>query len=142
MQRVDLSDIGLDKIQLYGRRIPAFKLQCMSVLIKFLCSRCEFVINHSAVFVDERTHVDLGVSTEAGVPSYPVFPPEPSSHGASAPAEHPHPQTAQDQSMSMDLGPERTEGEGKKYSRNYSELLKNVVASLLEGTKHLLFRGL
>nr|XP_040030601.1 uncharacterized protein cep295 isoform X2 [Gasterosteus aculeatus aculeatus] len=58
---------------------------------------------------DERTHVDLGVSTEAGVPSYPVFPPEPSSHGVSAPAEHPHPQTAQDQSMSMDLGPERTE---------------------------------
>ncbi|XP_039646701.1 centrosomal protein of 295 kDa isoform X2 [Perca fluviatilis] len=54
---------------------------------------------------DERTHVDLGVSTEASGPSYPVLPPEAWSHSPSVPAVNPHPQ---DQT-NMDLGPERTE---------------------------------
>ncbi|TDH15402.1 hypothetical protein EPR50_G00030590 [Perca flavescens] len=54
---------------------------------------------------DERTHVDLGVSTEASGPSYPVLPPEASSHSPYVPAVNPHPQ---DQT-NVDLGPERTE---------------------------------
>ncbi|XP_044058281.1 centrosomal protein of 295 kDa isoform X2 [Siniperca chuatsi] len=59
----------------------------------------------------ERTHVDLGVSTEASMPSYPVLPPEASSHSASVPGGNPHPQdqTLQNQTSPMDLGPERTE---------------------------------
>ncbi|XP_076591283.1 centrosomal protein 295 isoform X2 [Chaetodon auriga] len=56
--------------------------------------------------VGGRTHVDLGVSTEASVPSHPALPPEASSHGASVPAVSPHPQA---QTSLMDLGPERTE---------------------------------
>ncbi|XP_070826236.1 uncharacterized protein cep295 [Chaetodon trifascialis] len=48
-----------------------------------------------------RTHVDLGVSTEASVPSYPALPPE-----TSVPGVSPHPQA---QTSVMDLGPERTE---------------------------------
>lgn len=59
------------------------------------------------LFLDGRTHVDLGVSTEASGPSHPVLPPEASSHSASVPAVNPHPQ---DQT-NVDLGPERTEGE-------------------------------
>ncbi|XP_045929282.1 centrosomal protein of 295 kDa isoform X2 [Micropterus dolomieu] len=58
---------------------------------------------------DERTHVDLGVSTEASVPSYPVLPPEASSHSASGVNPHPQDQTLQNQTSPMDLGPERTE---------------------------------
>ncbi|XP_034722491.1 uncharacterized protein LOC117941633 [Etheostoma cragini] len=54
---------------------------------------------------DERTHVDLGVSTEASGPSHPVLPPESSSRSVSVPAVNPH---LQDQT-NMDLGPERTE---------------------------------
>lgn len=57
--------------------------------------------------------MDLGVSTEAGVPSYPALPPEASSHSASLPAVNPRSQDQmlQNQTSPMDLGPERTEGE-------------------------------
>ncbi|KAM6931874.1 uncharacterized protein cep295 isoform 2-T2 [Lycodopsis pacificus] len=55
---------------------------------------------------DEITHVDLGVSTEASVPS---LPPEASSHRASVPGVNPHHQTEQNQTSPMDLNPERTE---------------------------------
>nr|XP_046245960.1 centrosomal protein of 295 kDa [Scatophagus argus] len=54
----------------------------------------------------EGTRVDLGVSTEAGVPSDPAMPPEASSHGAPVPGVTPHPQ---DQTSPVDPGPERTE---------------------------------
>ncbi|XP_051254471.1 uncharacterized protein cep295 isoform X8 [Dicentrarchus labrax] len=59
----------------------------------------------------ERTHVNLGVSTEASVPSYPALPPEASSHSSSVPGVNPHAQdqTLQSQTSLMDLGPERTE---------------------------------
>ncbi|XP_031719464.1 uncharacterized protein cep295 isoform X2 [Anarrhichthys ocellatus] len=55
---------------------------------------------------DERTYVDLGVSTEASVPS---LPPEASSHRASVPGVNPLHQTEQNQTSPMDLDPERTE---------------------------------
>ncbi|XP_035536030.1 centrosomal protein of 295 kDa [Morone saxatilis] len=59
----------------------------------------------------ERTHVDLGVSTEASVQSYPALPPEASSHSSSVPGVSPHAQdqTLQSQTSLMDLGPERSE---------------------------------
>ncbi|XP_044209509.1 centrosomal protein of 295 kDa [Thunnus albacares] len=59
----------------------------------------------------ERTCVDLGVSTDASVPSYPTLPPEASSHSASVPDVTPHPQyqAQQNQTSPMELGPERTE---------------------------------
>ncbi|XP_036977228.1 centrosomal protein of 295 kDa isoform X3 [Acanthopagrus latus] len=59
----------------------------------------------------DRTRVDLGVATEASVPSYPALPPEASSHGASVPDVNPHSQdwTLQNQTSGTDLGPERTE---------------------------------
>ncbi|XP_034095416.1 plectin isoform X2 [Gymnodraco acuticeps] len=60
---------------------------------------------------DERTHADLGVSTEASVPpSYPVFPPEAWPHSASPPGVSPLQQTLLIQAASPpDRGPERTE---------------------------------
>ncbi|KAK5929971.1 hypothetical protein CgunFtcFv8_011158 [Champsocephalus gunnari] len=60
---------------------------------------------------DERTHADLGVSTEASVPpSYPVFPPEAWPHGASPPGVSPLQQSLLIQAASPpDRGPERTE---------------------------------
>ncbi|XP_054460001.1 centrosomal protein of 295 kDa isoform X2 [Anoplopoma fimbria] len=60
---------------------------------------------------DERTHVELGVSTEASGPSYPALPPEASSHSASVPGVNPHQQdqTLQNQTSPLDMGPERTE---------------------------------
>ncbi|KAM7412571.1 hypothetical protein PAMA_020110 [Pampus argenteus] len=54
----------------------------------------------------ERTCVDLGVSTDASVPSYPALPPEASSHSASVPGATSHPQN---QTGPMELDPERTE---------------------------------
>ncbi|XP_023266066.1 centrosomal protein of 295 kDa-like [Seriola lalandi dorsalis] len=59
----------------------------------------------------ESTHVDLGVSTEASLPSYPALPPEASSQSATVPGVSPHPenQILQNQTSLMDLGPERTE---------------------------------
>ncbi|XP_037631417.1 centrosomal protein of 295 kDa isoform X2 [Sebastes umbrosus] len=54
----------------------------------------------------ERTHVDLGVSTDASVPSYPAFPPEASSHRVSVQGVSPHPR---DQTSPVDLDTERTE---------------------------------
>ncbi|XP_033988661.1 uncharacterized protein cep295 [Trematomus bernacchii] len=60
---------------------------------------------------DERTHADLGVSTDASVPpSYPVFPPEAWPHSASPPGVSPLQQTLLIQAASPpDRGPERTE---------------------------------
>ncbi|KAI9536922.1 hypothetical protein NQZ68_030146 [Dissostichus eleginoides] len=60
---------------------------------------------------DERTHADLGVSTEASVPpSYPVFPPEAWPHSASPAGVSPLQQTLLIQAASPpDQGPERTE---------------------------------
>ncbi|KAJ4936149.1 hypothetical protein JOQ06_017673 [Pogonophryne albipinna] len=60
---------------------------------------------------DERTHADLGVSTEASVPpSYPVFPPEAWPHSTSPPGVSPLQQTLLIQAASPpDRGPERTE---------------------------------
>ncbi|XP_033953526.1 uncharacterized protein [Pseudochaenichthys georgianus] len=60
---------------------------------------------------DERTHADLGVSTEASVPpSYPVFPPEAWPHSASPPGVSPLQQSLLIQAASPpDRGPERTE---------------------------------
>ncbi|XP_010774986.1 uncharacterized protein, partial [Notothenia coriiceps] len=59
---------------------------------------------------DERTHADLGVSTEASVPpSYTVFPPEAWPHSASPPGVSPLQQTLLIQAASPpDRGPERT----------------------------------
>ncbi|KAM7398864.1 hypothetical protein PAMP_018173 [Pampus punctatissimus] len=54
----------------------------------------------------DRTRVDLGVSTDASVPSYPALPPEASSHSASVPGATSHPQN---QTGPMELDPERTE---------------------------------
>ncbi|XP_029301688.1 centrosomal protein of 295 kDa isoform X2 [Cottoperca gobio] len=61
---------------------------------------------------DERTHVDIGVSTEVSRPSsYPVLPSEASSHSASVPRANTHPQEQilQNQSSPMCLGPDGTE---------------------------------
>uniref|UniRef100_UPI0037E7F921 neurofilament medium polypeptide-like n=1 Tax=Semicossyphus pulcher TaxID=241346 RepID=UPI0037E7F921 len=57
----------------------------------------------------ERTRVDLGVSTETSVPSYPSLPPEASSHSAPVPGVTPHSQdqTLQNQTSPVDLGSER-----------------------------------
>lgn len=75
----------------------------------------DFFCSYSTVglFVDERTHVELGVSAEASGPSYPALPPEASSHSASVPDVNPPPQdqTLQNQTSPMDLGPQSTEGE-------------------------------
>lgn len=70
------------------------------------------VSSSSHLVVGDRTRVDLGVATEASVPSYPALPPEASSHGASVPDVNPHSQdwTLQNQTSGTDLGPERTEG--------------------------------
>lgn len=59
--------------------------------------------------------MDLGVSTEASVPSCPALSPEASSHSSSVPGVSPHAQdqTLQSQTSLMDLGPERTEGEAQ-----------------------------
>ncbi|KAM8905077.1 uncharacterized protein cep295 isoform 2-T2 [Spinachia spinachia] len=76
---------------------------------------------------DGDLHVDLGVSTEASVPLYPVLPPEPLSGGALGPDEHPHHQTAQDQTRSMDLGPERTED---SFHPMLAEITHNETADL------------
>ncbi|XP_070685424.1 centrosomal protein of 295 kDa [Pempheris klunzingeri] len=55
-----------------------------------------------------RTLVDLGVSTEASVPSYPTLPPEASSHSGSVQGVNPHSQD-QNQTSPVDQGPERAE---------------------------------
>ncbi|XP_040902301.1 centrosomal protein of 295 kDa isoform X1 [Toxotes jaculatrix] len=59
----------------------------------------------------ESTHVDFAVSAEAFSPSCPALPPEASSHSATAPGMSPYPedQILQNQTSSMNLGPERTE---------------------------------
>ncbi len=69
------------------------------------------------LFVGERTHVDLGVSAETGVLSYPALPPEALSHNASVPDVSPHPQdqTLQNQTSLVDLGPEGTGGDPGPY---------------------------
>ncbi|XP_037320597.2 uncharacterized protein cep295 isoform X2 [Pungitius pungitius] len=77
---------------------------------------------------DERTLVDLGVSTEGGVPLYPVLPPEPSSDGASASAGHPHHLTAQDKISPMDLVPERTEAFPDSFHPMLAEITHNETA--------------
>ncbi|GAA6223572.1 centrosomal protein of 295 kDa [Lates japonicus] len=56
----------------------------------------------------ESTHMDLGVITEASLPSYPALPPEASSHSATIPGVSPHPEPLS-QTSPVDLGPERTE---------------------------------
>lgn len=73
------------------------------------------------LFLGERTHVDLGVSTEVSVPSHPVLPPEASSHSASVLGVSPRPQ---DQTSPMDLGPERTEG--KVYNKQVIPMNSNI----------------
>ncbi|XP_040902302.1 centrosomal protein of 295 kDa isoform X2 [Toxotes jaculatrix] len=62
-------------------------------------------------FSGESTHVDFAVSAEAFSPSCPALPPEASSHSATAPGMSPYPedQILQNQTSSMNLGPERTE---------------------------------
>ncbi|KAM6987529.1 uncharacterized protein cep295 [Tautogolabrus adspersus] len=59
----------------------------------------------------ERTHVDLGVSTEAMMPSYPALPSEASTHSASLPSVTPHSQeqTPQDRTSSIARSQERSE---------------------------------
>ncbi|XP_065816078.1 centrosomal protein of 295 kDa [Labrus bergylta] len=59
----------------------------------------------------ERTHMDLGVSTEASMPSYPVLPSEASTHRASLPSVTPHSQeqTPQDRASSITRSQERSE---------------------------------
>ncbi|XP_034556597.1 centrosomal protein of 295 kDa isoform X2 [Notolabrus celidotus] len=73
----------------------------------------------------EKTHVDLGVSTEASLPSYPLLPPEASSHSASVPGSemHSQEQTLQSQTSPTELGPEQTEVSVFQDSASFHPLL-------------------